>query len=966
MSDSRFRQEDHRFGFVDPRSLSQIPPEEEFLSWEEDTNAAQVIPRYALDSLGAPPAREGVVFDDSFDLMSLGHSLAQHWRRMRLGDTPSDSYEGAGFLQSFDFHTRLKGNDAQLKVWSKAEEENVRGGNYFQANKPAEAIEAYQKALALYESIGDIKGAGMCHGNIGLVYLHFGNPGPAGQECLEALQAHESVDYRKGQLMHLTNLALATMKLEQWENALQFLSMREQVERLIDPTLRAITQTHKAHCHFRLGNTEEGAQDYEQALKELTAIQTPGRLQEAANELSRTAVLLGRVDPEGQIAQTRQNLLAELRALNPECPPLAAPIVRRFQQAREKGDKIALHEAIAQCPRWSVLAWEWLLATSAIFEISGQAEHAFSYLALAEQMALGLCRSTLVRWPLDATKLFKCWNIEMRVAAAQAFSYKLRAMGNAENGNSEAAFQALQASVRLYLSIGHRNRRADWYQEWALELDFDPEDHNQMFRVVIRSKSRAQEEDFEGALADLQTALGIAESKGSALNVADKLLRIAILHHQSRRMEEAADWFRRADEGFQSLEKLGPSLKGELGRCDNKLKMGIQFGEFLYDAGRFGEAIAVLHKCLLEIDWFLESPGPTLSDELLQRTREFKTRGLYTLTQARFSLGSFEKALESAREGLEWSEKVQDQSAKAAAYQGLAHAYLELALFPQAIESASADVEIQRTLGVPREIAVALNTLADTQFRSGDSEGAAESCLEALHLLQDSDDVLRSTILSGLAAVEQARGNLEEAHRRFLESLRLHQADNNLFGIVSTTTSLAHLSLQMDRRAKAEALAQEAWQKSEHLQSHSVRVSAGHVLALSKMEEDSIEQWIEASNVLFEVCGLIDTMRQDIATESLKALQTGSRSGPYDLLIESLSRLALATGAPDLPQRVFDVVERSKARSLIEAIAGQAQQQAEESGFQLAGITHYVRDPREELPRLGFKQIHEMLVLEAD
>ena len=926
MSDSQSRQQDHRFGFVDPRSLSQIPAEEDFLSWEDDTNAAQVIPRYALDSLGAPPAKEGVVLDDSFDLMVLGNALAQHWRRKRLGDMPSDSQEDAGFLERFDFHTRLRGNDAQLEVWTRAEEENVGGGNYFQEKKPVEAIEAYKKALELYESIGDIKGAGMCHGNIGLVHLHFGKPGPAGQECLAALQAHESVEYQKGQLMHLTSLALATMRLEQWESALQFWTMREQVEKLVDPTSGAITQTHKAQCHFRLGNGGEAAQHYAQALQELAAIQTPARLQEAAGELSGMAVLLGRADPEVQIAQTRQTLLAELEALNPECPPLAAPIVRRFQRAREEGDRIALHEAIAQCPRWSVLAWEWLTATSAIFQVAGQAEHASSYLALAEQFALGLCRSTLVRWPLDATKLFNCWNLEMRVAASQAFSYKLGAMANAENRNPEAAFQALQASVRLYLSIGHRNRRADWYQEWARELDFGAEDHDRMFQVVIRSKSRAQEGDFEGALADLQTSLEIAESTGSSLNVADKHLRIAVLHHQARHMEEAAIWFRRADEGFQSLEELGPSLKGELGRCDNKLKMGIQLGEFLYDAGRFSEALAVLHKCLMEIDWFLESPGPSLNEELLQRTREFKTRGLYTLTQARFSLGSFEKALESAQEALKWSEEIEDQSAKAAAYQGLAHAYLELSMLPQAIQSASADVAIQRKLGVPREIAVALDTLADTQLRNGDSEAAADTCLEALQLLQDGDDVLRSTILSGLATAEQARGSLEEAHRRYLESLHLHQAANNLFGIVSTTTALAHLSLQMDHRAEAEALAQEAWEQSAQLQSHPVRVSAGHVLALSKMKDDSVKQWIDASNVLLEVCGLIDTMRRDIATEGLKALQSSSRSGPYDLLVESLSRLALETGTPDLHHRAFDAVERSKARALIEAIAREAQQ----------------------------------------
>jgi tetratricopeptide (TPR) repeat protein len=959
--------QDQSFGFVEPRSLEQIPTEDDFLSWGGDTNAAEIIPRYALDDQPASGPKTQIDADDTLDRLTLGHSLARYWRNRRSADSSSETSQGPGFLQLFDFHSQLKQNDSHVEIWDRAEEANALGSSHFHQNQREEALKAYQTALRLYESIGDVKGAGMCHGNIGLVHLHLGDPRTTATECFAALKAHVSVDYRRGQLMHLTNLALASMQVRQWGQALEIWGKREKLQRWVDPTQQSITLAQKAECHFRLGNTDEAETHYQEALAALAWIHTPARLQEAAGLLFGVASLIGQANPEEQIARSRQTLMGELQALRPECPPLAEPIVRRFQTAREKGNKSSLHQAIGQCPRWAVLAWEWVTATSALFEISGQGPTASGYLVLAEQMALGLCRSLHLRGPLDATKLYKCWNLEQRMAAAQAFSYKLGAMANAEKGDAEAAFQAMRESVRLYHSIGHRSAQGSWYQEWASELDFSAEDHTRMYQVVIRSKSRARDGDHDGALSDLETALAIAEDKGSKLNVADKLLRIAILHHQARRLDQAADWFRRAHHAFEALERLGPALRDEVGRSDNKIKMGIQLAEFLFDAGRFSEAIGVLQRCLLEIEWFLESPAMTLGEELKQRTHEFKTRGLYTLTQARYSMGSFQKALETGRQTLEWAEEIKDLQAKAVAYQGLSHTYLELALFRQAIEAATSDLEIQRELGDPREIAVSLDSLADAQLRSGDADGAVASCLDALKLLEDRDDVLRSTILAGLASAEEATGRLEESERHYREALELHQASGNVFGIISTRTTLAQLLLrQQGRLTEAEKLAEEAWQQSKGLQSHSVRAGAGYVLALAQMQEDSLQQWIDASNVLLEVCSLIDKMRSELHRESLRALQSSSRSAPYRLLVAALSTLALRTDSDDLRVKAFDAVERAKARSLVEALAREAQHRAEASGFESRATRVYFQDPTEMLPRVGFSQIHEMLVGEAE
>jgi tetratricopeptide (TPR) repeat protein len=500
-----------------------------------------------------------------------------------------------------------------------------------------------------------------------------------------------------------------------------------------------------------------------------------------------------------------------------------------------------------------------------------------------------------------------------------------------------------------------------------------------MSQIVIRAKMRSRDGDHHGALHDLEAALELSEVEGSRLNVADKLVRIGIEHHAARHMDEAAVWFNRAVDAFEELETIGPSLAGELGRADNKVKLGIQLGEYLSDAGRYAEAVAVLDRCLLETDWLLECAGPVGNPELLGRAREFKSRGLYSLAQARASLGSFELALGTAREALDWANEVDDEASRAAAYHGIAQAAMELALFPDAVEAASRDVEIQRRRGDGRDIAIALNTLAEVDLRSGDHDGAAEARREALEVLEEAarkGDVrrsmsranlrLRSMILAGLADAERNAGHLDEALAEYRQSLEIDERTGEVLGAVATRTMMAYVTLRLDRADEALGLARHAWQDSAALQSHPSRVGAGHVLALCLMNARSIEAWTEASNVLLEVCAMIDRMRRGIRDEGLRALQSMSRSDPYDLLITCLSTLAKMTGDAGLRRRTFEAVERAKARSLIEAIAGEAEQKARAAGVELGGITQYIQDERENLPRLRFEDIQAMLAAEAE
>lgn len=960
MSDAGLDTPEREFGLVEPASPGQLPLEEDFLAWGDDSNAAAIVLCYAEENLGWPTAGDPEVARVGFDLTLLGSSLARAWRKLR-SESKGGSGQGVSFLDQFDFYSDLKRRDADRELWRRAREAEARGGVHLQRREPRQAVAAYTEALGLFESIGDVKGTGRCRGNLGFTYLHTGNPGPAVEECTEALKAHQSVGYQKGQLMHLQTLAQALMELKQWQLALETLERQERLGRTVDPTLRGVTQARLTVCHVHAGHGDEARECFEAALGALTDVHTPARAREVGAELSMPAALLGEPDPSNVISRRERKLADELRKLDLSCPAMAVPIVRRFQKAQGEGDRAGMHRALAQCPRWAVVAWEWLLATSALHESAGQTETAPFYLELAEQVAFRLSGAALVRGPLDATKLYKTWSLEKKVANARAFHFR---MGARQVRGAEASSKLIEVSLHVYRFVGGRGAFGAWPDEWRRELSFPGQDHARLWRYVEVAKERSQG-DFEGALVDLENALEIAQSRGSGLSVADVLLRIAILHHEARRMEQAAHWFARAEKAFATLESVGPLLRIEDGRCDDKLKMGVNLGAFLFDAGRYREAVAILDRYILEIDWFLEVPGTDGDSEYVSRAREFRTRALNTLSLSRASLGSLEAAEQTAHEALAWADEIDDPEARAVAHQSLAHAYLEQGRFQAAIRSAEADLDIQRQLGNPKDIAVALNSLADIHLRGGELESARRCGTEALELVGDSDPGLRSLILAGLAGVEERVGNADEAQRRYRESLRIHEGLDNASGLVSTETALALLLLNEGRRDEAEDLARGAWQRSASVQSLPARVAAGHVLALCKMEADSVEQWTDAANLLQEVCRLIEAMRREIRNESLKALQSMRRCSPYDLLVECLSTLADAGGDPNLRRRVFATIEKAKARSLIELISLDAERDARESGFQIAGLTVYPRSEREELPHTGFKEIHDMLTEEA-
>lgn len=982
MLDFGYKTPEYIFGATKPATLDSIRPDFAFLSWGDESNAAAVIPKHIEEVLSSIATIDRVSLDATInakfgDRIILAYSLARQWQNEKGDESPrsgpigpsddagflwQEKEDDAPFLRLFGIYLGISRDEGAIKQWKEASRLLSQGTQLYHQSRPNEAIDFYIKALRRFETVGDAKGAGMCRGNIGLVYLDAGEYGKAIEECRAALELHESVRYERGQVSHLINIGRAHIRLQQWEPALEVVRRKQAIERWVNPTLAAISEAEIGLCQYHLGLRAEAEGCYERALRALGKIQTPHNLDPAAEQLARLAALVGDVAQMDElVSEAKANLIQALRSVDPSPAPMSAPILRQFDEALQGGDEDGLHQALALSQRWSILALESLLAQAAIYQLAGYGAQAEALEAKSEYMALRICRSFLVRWPLDEVKLFKSWSLEKRVAKARVYDLKIRAMLNAWSRQEEAALQQINSAYELHALIGDRDVVGPWFPEARRELSFEDSSRAQMYRLVMRSGTRA---DSAGALNDLTDALKIAQEKGSLVNVADKFVRLAILNHQIRDMVSALKWFKRADRAFKELEGIGPSLLDEVGRANNKIKMAVHLGEFLIDAGRSSEAIFVFVKILHEANWFLDVLGTHQGppSEWFTRAQEYKGRILYGLTRAYTEIGSYEKAVQYAQDALGWFEQTNNSTGRAAAHHALASAYMRLGLFPEALQSAQIDLAIQRVLGRTREIAVALNTLADIYLKLDDLDNAHESLTEALTLSEGGDPAVKSDALFGLAQIEQRRGNWKETHRLYARSLEIDRARSAEDRIPSTLTALAQVSLLAGSVDQAAAYAQEAWTRSASVQSFLLRINAGYFFARCKLMKADAGSWLEAASVLNQVCGLIAKMRREIQREDLRIYQSISLTEPYNLLIKTLVELSDYDSGQDFKAEAFNVVEWAKARSLVEAIASKAQKEAEEqSGVRTGGIFAHVADPREELPHLGFKEVLKML-----
>ena len=96
------------------------------------------------------------------------------------------------------------------------------------------AIEYYEQALAIVREIGDRRGEGANHGNLGLAYATLGETRKAIKYHEQALKIFREIENKRGEGTALWNMSLALDKLGQRAKAIDCakaaLKIREEIE----------------------------------------------------------------------------------------------------------------------------------------------------------------------------------------------------------------------------------------------------------------------------------------------------------------------------------------------------------------------------------------------------------------------------------------------------------------------------------------------------------------------------------------------------------------------------------------------------------------------------------------------------------------------------------------------------------------------------------------------------------------
>jgi hypothetical protein len=939
----------HRFGVREPRALNRIQPDVDFLSWSDGHNAVVVSCALAEDAL-LRQAEDSAA--DSLDRATLAMSLGTE---VLPKDVASHVAEYCRTLRD------IRLDEVRSSAWHTAGERLAQGGQ-LHGSQPVRALELYQEALKLFESVGDGKGAGRCRGNIGLLMLGHNHLEEGLEECMQAMQLHAPLHYDRGCLAHLGTVINVFQTHKEWEDALQLSALRLTSALRSDPTGVTIVFADAGWFAWQLGRRDVAEQHYEQAVVGLERVQTKAGYEQQIGSLRRLAHALDhQAQLEQELPRIHQQIIGNLQVLGFTGPLPALRIIDAFQSAIEHEDDKAVYAALAPSESWSALAFECALAEHARAAFSDDHEKARRWNAAARRFALAYCRSFLNRGPFDEYALYSKWTGDQHLMKARAFGLKLKALEQAAHDGA-AAYASLNDAFEVHALLGARDAAGRWFPEAVRELEVDAAARAGMHRLMFRA---AQESvlNREDERRSLDALLELATRTGTTLNVADARTRLAIHCVQTQRAAEAAEWFARADEAFAELESIGVSVREEPGRAHNMLKMRVHLLEFLEQEGRFGEAAAVGVAALREVDWFLLSFEHV---EYVARAFDYRSRMLNALARAYERLGGYEQALGYADQLRAWSERFGNKSGLAAAHYHRATTLRELRHLSEALASAQADLELQREIGNPAETAVSLVLCAELAADLGDDARARAWAMEVLDLAASDTGAGASKRDAHyvLARLAEKAGRGEEAIQLFTGILAEEERQRGSAWIF-TAAVLAEQLLHAGRAADALPLAERAWNAASAIQSQSLRLSVGFALAKCLRQVGTASAIQQAIEVLLECCRRAETIRRETKEETYKTSVAVAWVQPFELLLSILLDVIASDPNPAWTQLAFEIAERAKARALAESIAAAAARAAEAEGFRLAGMSVRPMDPREEIARVEFTALRDMLRREA-
>lgn len=287
---------------------------------------------------------------------------------------------------------------------------------------------------------------------------------------------------------------------------------------------------------------------------------------------------------------------------------------------------------------------------------------------------------------------------------------------------------------------------------------------------------------------------------------------------------------------------------------------------------------------LLEAFWWDAQPieGRRWIQELRPTVDALPSSSLtarYWLTAAGvlLSLAQEKSAAAVAAKAVALYSELGDGGGLAAAQRCYGAALLRLGKVADGEEAASRALQVFRSIGNRRLVALGLRTLATARIFQDDLESAAALYREALALSQALADERGVQIVSGnLAEIEACGGNYEQALLHGREALEIARGRRDWVMVCTLLINVTAYLIALDRLAEARVTAQEALEAAAEIQSdiHSV-VAIQHLAAVAATCGDAARA--------ARLSGYVDA-----AYERLENVREPTEAREYELMMNAL------------------------------------------------------------------------------
>ena len=305
-------------------------------------------------------------------------------------------------------------------------------------------------------------------------------------------------------------------------------------------------------------------------------------------------------------------------------------------------------------------------------------------------------------------------------------------------------------------------------------------------------------------------------------------------------------------------------------------------------------------------------------------------------------MGKYREALATVNKALAIDEELNNYKALGDDHNNLALIYFRLGKLEEAVAELSLAREKYRRASYERGQFIARNNLGLIYLAMGDSVAAEEVEKSLWREIRGSDDLeLLANVPNNLGRIALEQGNADSALQYQLTALEYFEKFGDPFGLASSWLDIGKVRLALGEMESAIAAFQEATEISQN--SHLAETGWRALMGVGEVYFKQ-KKYEEAGKTLLQAIEQVEMIRGGLARESFRTTYMNDKQRLYDLIITIRIKQDDTEGA-------WEFSERSRARSLLDALGGVALKSASQEHNELLAIERELLLDIDELQR---------------